>query len=239
MNKTEFLKRLQEDLTSLTEEERLNALKYYDEYFTEAKENDEIITDFTSTEDLANRIEEELAEIMENAPRADGIVLKLEPDPEPEEQPELIIEVKKEEDNNQYQPKYGVKNKSMTLLIIILCTFPIWLPLLIALTSAAFGLFIGLFAGVFGIAAAVIGIAFSGVAMIGAGIVSVGVGIFSLFTGTSGALFAIGSGFIAFGFGILIVGVFTKLAIIIVKSVFKFAGWTIRGISGRLSNRSV
>ena len=40
MNKQEFLRRLKEDLSSLTDEELQNALKYYDEYFADAHEED-------------------------------------------------------------------------------------------------------------------------------------------------------------------------------------------------------
>jgi len=249
MNKNQFLQKLKDDLSSLSDEERINALKYYEEYFADAgedKEND-IITEFVSPEDLAQRIEEELAELTENAPRApgaDGIVLTLAPDAmeedtneKTEETPEIVIEAKKEEHNNNSNSKYTVKNNTMVFLIIALCTFPIWLPVLIGITMGLFGTFMGLFMGIFGIAMAVAGIAVAGIAMIGTGIVSVGYGIFSLVTGSLDGLFTIGAGLVAIGLGIIITYCFTKLAVFVCKSLFRFTRWAIRGISNKISGK--
>ena len=70
MNKNEFLQRLKEDLSSLTEEERLNALKYYEEYFADANDMDvgdnqeeKILSEFISPENLADKIKGELGEL--------------------------------------------------------------------------------------------------------------------------------------------------------------------------------
>ena len=215
MNKNDFMNRINEDLSSLSEEERSEALKYYEEYFAEAEENSED----ESVDELAHRIEKEFAELTLSAPEFTG------PDAE------IIVEARREEPKRQY----NYRNREMTLglLIVLLCTFPIWLPLIIALTSVAFGVFMV----VFGVAFAVAAMALAGFIMVGAGFMTVGYGVFSLFTDAANALYPLGAGFVAIGLGIIVAVIFTRLAAVIFKSQFKLAGFTIRGISNKLSRR--
>jgi len=212
MNKTEFMNRINEDLSSLSEEEKAEALKYYEEYFAEAAQNREN----ESVDEMAHRIEKEFAALTLSEPAS----------PEPERP--VIIETKQ-----SYNSKYGNRDKSLGLLIVLLCTFPIWLPLILGLASGAFGIFMA----VLGIAFAVAATAVAGFIMVGAGFMSVGYGIFSLFANTAEALYPIGAGFAAIGLGIITAVVFTKLAAVMFKSQFKFAGWTIRGITKRFSRQ--
>ena len=216
MNKNDFMNRINEDLSSLTDEERADALKYYEEYFAEAAEDGEN----ESVDELAQRIEKEFAALTRSEPSY--------VDPET---PEIIVDVKREEPRRQrYYYKSG---KTAGLLIILLCTFPVWLPLIIAVTSVAFGVFMT----VFGVAFAVAAMALAGFIMVGAGFMTVGYGVFSLFTDAANALYPLGAGFVAIGLGIIVAAVFTKLAAVIFKSQFKLAGFTVRGISNKLSRR--
>lgn len=64
MNKNEFLSQLEKFLSDLPEEERREAMEYYVEYFDEAgpeKEMD-VLKEFGSPKEVADRIHEELAE---------------------------------------------------------------------------------------------------------------------------------------------------------------------------------
>lgn len=261
MNKNEFLQRLREDLSSLSDEERLNALKYYEEFFADAGEDkeDEVITEFVSPEDLANRIQDEIAELeskeyadkSDKAESGENIYNYNEKIPEKEEIPEeIIIQIKKENKNSgekekeqetkwQYQKNIynsgnSKKNNNGALKIILLiCTFPIWLPLLASVASVAFGLFMTLF----GIAFAVASMALAGFIMIGAGFISVGYGITNVFIDISRALYPIGAGLVVSGVGIIMAYAFTKLSMVIFKSQFKFAGWAVNGIKNKFSRQ--
>ena len=254
MKKNEFLQKLKEDLSSLSDEERLNALKYYEEFFEDAGDDkeEEIITEFVSPEELANRIQEEIAEI--DAKKAAGKnseenenIFK-EEIPEKEEIPdEIFIEIKKDENTeteepqtkwqyqrNIYNSKYPKKNNRTLLIIVMICTFPIWFPLLMGFASAAFGIFMA----VFGMAFAVAAIALAGFIMIGAGFMSVGYGITNIFIDITSALSPIGVGFVVAGVGVIMAYLFTRLSMVMFRSQFKFVGWAIRGITNRFSRQS-
>jgi len=201
MNRNEFLRKLEEDLSSFSEEERLDALKYYDEYFTDAE--------------------------------TEEIPIELETNPKSESsEPPLFIEVKKEEPKKERRQKTSPANKNNNALklILALCTMPFWLPLIIALGSLGFGLFMILF----GLAFAVAAVALSGFIMVGAGFMCVGYGAINIFADMAGALYPIGAGLAGIGIGVIIACVFTKLAVLMFKSQIKFAGWTIGGISRKL-----
>lgn len=64
MTKQEFMHRLAEQLVSLPPEERLCALKFYDEYFADAGEENwaEVIRDLGSPEEVARTIKEDFAQ---------------------------------------------------------------------------------------------------------------------------------------------------------------------------------
>ena len=278
MNKNEFLNRLKEDLSSLTDEERLNALKYYEEYFADAGEEqeDEIITEFVSPEDLANKIQEDITvntikeiydEKVPEAPGAPKLVLtdKIEeingmnemnePDKininnkidETEKIDIIEIEIKKEdkkENNTQYQTQsqnqnnyYKKTNNSgdnMLKIILLLCTAPFWLPILISLASVAFGVFMAILGAAFAVAA----LAVAGFIMVGAGFISIGFGITNIFFDFFNAFYPIGAGFVTIGIGLIFAYGFTKLAALMFKSQFKFVKWAIRGLTGKLAGKN-
>jgi len=223
MDKKEFLNRLKEDLSSLTDDERQNALKYYEEYFEDAAENnkEEMTSQFVSPEDLAKKIELELAEL-EKSEKISENSEKFETKTE-QESPKAKFE------ERPYTPSR--QNGSALKIVLLLCTFPIWLPLLVALASTAFGLFMGLL----GIAFAVASLALAGFLMVGAGFISVGYGAVNLFFDVTKALYPLGAGFIVAGVGLIIGYGFSKLTALMFKSQFKFAGWAIGGIRKGLS----
>ena len=217
MNKNDFMNRINEDLSSLTDEERADALKYYEEYFAEAADDG----DSESVDELARRIENEFAALTLSAPEYAA--------PEAE----ITVAAKPKRENPKREHNYGNREMKLGLLIVLLCTFPVWLPIIIALVSVAFGVFMT----VFGVAFAVAAMALAGFIMVGAGFMSIGYGVFNLFTDAANALYPLGAGFVAIGIGIITAVIFTKLASVIFKSQFKLAGLTINGITNKLSRR--
>jgi len=227
VNKKEFLNRLKDDLSSLTDDERQNAIKYYEEYFDEAAEESkgEMVSQFVSPEDLAKKIEAELAELAKAESAANETVFEMKTD---QEAPKASEEAPKTE--NIYNQN---KSSGTWKIVLLLCTAPVWLPVLIGLASAAFGLFMGLL----GIAFAIAAIALSGFIMVGAGFMAVGYGAVNLFIDVTRALYPLGAGFVVAGVGLILGYTFTKLTALMFKSQFKFLGWALRGITGRFSRQ--
>lgn len=230
MNKKEFLNRLKEDLSSLTDDERQNAIKYYEEYFDDAAEDakGETPAQFISPEDLAKKIEAELAELAKSESAENENVFEMKTEPET---PEAKKEAPKSE--NIYNHNRSKSGGGALKVILLACTAPIWLPVLIGLASAAFGLFMA----VFGIAFALAAIALAGFIMVGAGFMSVGYGAVNLFVDITKALYPLGAGFLVAGVGLILGYSFTKLTALMFKSQFKFAGWALRGITGKFSRQ--
>ncbi|MCR5189257.1 MAG: DUF4097 family beta strand repeat-containing protein [Treponema sp.] len=61
MNKEEYIKQLKSNLLSLTEAEQEEALKYYSDYFDEANDDQKVIAELGSPEELAKTITEKFA----------------------------------------------------------------------------------------------------------------------------------------------------------------------------------
>ena len=216
MNKNEFLQKLKDDLSSLSEDERMNALKYYEEYFEDAEAEED-----SSDGEI----------ILENVLHLD---MEVPEAPEPPIEIEIIKEKEEEIKNINYNySKPNNSNNNNLKIILLLCTAPFWLPLLIGLASVAFGLFMT----IFGLAFAVAALAVSGFVMIGAGFMSVGYGVLHIFIDITSAFYPIGAGLVVIGLGIIMAYGFTKLTAVIFKSQFKLAGMAIRGITGKFSHR--
>ena len=228
MNRIEFLNRLKEDLSSLSDEERQNALKYYEEYFADAAEDDKynISDQFVSPDELAHKIELELSDHArrENEEKETVFEAKIEKTEKTEKSKEYA---------NQRQCR-GNNGNSTAKIVLLLCTAPIWLPLLIGAASTAFGLFMALV----GVSFAVASIALAGFVMVGAGFMSVGYGIFNIFADATMAFWPLGAGLVVAGIGIIMAALFTKVSAIMFKSEFKAAAWVISRITGKYSRQS-
>ncbi|MCL2772292.1 MAG: DUF1700 domain-containing protein [Oscillospiraceae bacterium] len=258
MNKSEFLQKLKEDLSSLTDEERAGALKYYEEYFADAgtDNEEEIISEFESPENLANKIKNEIEENKDNGDSTDSSEIKVENILKEEtENPKIdfnnytyenvsstynnndstVKNNSNSSDNSSNSYKSKKSGSNTWKFVLLLCTFPIWLPVATGLASAAFGIFMGLLGVSFAIAA----IAVAGYIMVGAGFVSIGYGISSLFIhfAFSQAFYPIGAGLIIAGIGMILAYLFSKLSAFVFKSEFKLAGSVIRGIANKFSRQ--
>lgn len=70
MNRAEFMAKLRDALAGLPEEERMNALRYYEEYFDDAEDEAKAIADLGSPEKVAAQILAEYRELIPVTPSA-------------------------------------------------------------------------------------------------------------------------------------------------------------------------
>lgn len=63
MSKDEYIKQLKNNLLSLTEDEQIEAIQYYSDYFDEAQDDEKVISELGSPEELAKTIVEKFANV--------------------------------------------------------------------------------------------------------------------------------------------------------------------------------
>ena len=129
MNKNEYLKILRENLTALSDDERENALSYYEEFFNDSDSDEQAISALGSPETVAEQILRESGNIIVSESLTENTA-----SPQPEVR----------DSNNQKSPANA--NIILIILIIIL-TFPLW----IGVVAAAFGVLVRLCAVIFAI----------------------------------------------------------------------------------------
>lgn len=212
MNRLEFMDALEKRLALLNDDDRADALRYYEELFDEAGpiEEQKIIDDLGSPEDIARQI------LVDNGVSPDG-------------SPEFMIDdaVKPgsytnatEDDRTAGGQPYRSNANTVLIIIIIVLTFPIW----IGVVASAFGVavsFIAAFAGLlFGLAVA--GVTLS---LVGA------VGIFSV---ASLGIAMLGVGLFLIAMDLLVVYPLTKL---IINLIVRFIKWAASMISRLFNGR--
>ena len=203
MNKYEFLERLRNALSSVPQEERDAAMSYYEEFFSDAGEENEqaVIASLGSPEELARSIINENRKDTEQSadtsanPAASGFAANtFTPPPTPAQQ------------------KSGMTGGQVALIVVLLIlTSPVWLGLLIGL----FGMIIGIFAAVIGII-----VAFGACA-----VASLVTGIAAFFTGTPAV------GLFALGISLFFAGLFPLAIYPLCKLMVKFTAVCCKGIA--------
>lgn len=139
MNKYDFLSRLRNALSSLPQEERDAAMSYYEEFFSEAGEDNEqaVIASLGTPEDLAKSVIDENNRENPETERKDynnsGFSNGFTPPPTPA----------------QSSSKWSGAQIALFVILAVLSS-PIWLGLL----AAVIGVIVGLFGAVIGIIAA-------------------------------------------------------------------------------------
>lgn len=176
MNKTQYLKELNGYLYTLPEEERDAALKYYEEFFADAGEENEqlVISDLGSPKSLAQAIID-----------AQG---------------ELASPYRKwtTSEAPQYQPKARMSGGMKAwFIILIIFSCPIW----ISLGAAFFAVFVGLVAAVFGVW---VGLVAAVLALIVSGIFVFIVGVTTAFVSPIAGVWAVGGGLVVLSIGLLL-----------------------------------
>ena len=246
MNREEFLKRLEQLLSDISEEERKDALDFYRSYFEDAGEGNEasILKELGSPEKVAEDIKRNL-----------GAIEIVQPQPEEEKEPQQEQRTKERGTEKHFYGEdlygsgscekskkknsqasyaggaYGSESgqdamrnlkqdkKKHTVLWVTLAvvTSPIWLTLLIVTAS----LLLGLFACVFAIAVCVVAVM---AACLFAGFMLAGAGIgYMISTNVAVGLGVLGGGLLVIALGILAVW-------LVVWCFGWFVPWAVKGI---------
>lgn len=153
MNKYEFLAQLRNALSSVPLEEREAAMSYYEEFFSDAGEENEqaVIASLGSPQELAQSIinenRKDSEQSVDSSPDGSGFnVNTFTPPPTPAQQ------------------KGGWTGGQIALIIVLLIlSFPIW----IGLVAALFGIIVGIFGALIGI---IVAFGACAIAFFGAGI---------------------------------------------------------------------
>lgn len=210
MSRQEFMEQLERLLTDIPEEERTEALTYYNGYFEDAGAENEanIIRELESPEKVAAIIKADIG--------AEETKVYTEAGYED-------VRFRQKEEVGQYTEAAGQKKpqkRSSTeivlLVLLAVLTSPIWLGLLAGLL----GVIVGVFGAVLGILAAFVCTVF---ALYLAGIVFVCVGIGMFVIGTFGA----GSGLLGAGLLVLALAILGTVGCVWVFG--KFLPWLFRG----------
>lgn len=229
MNRKIFMERLEQLLQDIQENERVEALQYYEDYFEEAGEENEqqVLIDIGTPEKVAAIIKtsllensNETGEFTENGYADPRFVINYEV---------ANKENDKDYSDNQYdnaakgtaphrERKYVKEDSEKNIaLIIILCilAIPVGLPLLGGAVGAVFGV-VGVVIGILAAAAALaIGLTIGGIAVFV-------IGLFSIFTTPPLGIVSLGVGLILLGVGVL----FVLLTVMICG---KLIPWLVRG----------
>lgn len=121
----------------------------------------------------------------------------------------------------EYRYESGRRGRDWTTgkIIWVICLFPLWLPLLIGVLAAMFGLVVGIGAG--------------GLGCIGGGILSAWCGFTAIFNpGVTTTMFFGGLGLLAAGLGLAMLAGSIALGQVCCKGVGHFFGWFFNGSKG-------
>lgn len=215
MEKVAFMNRLKDLLADLPESERIEALQYYEDYFSDAgaEHEQEVVNELGSPEALAAAIHKEInrqsavhdtqGEYTEQGFHNANYYENLE---YPERQQKNWNSTDNPNNNwgNPQSEDYGwaarnvhrppkKKTGSQILLIVLACIF-----LLPFVVTAAMGVGVGLVGLLIGLLGG------GGIAAV-AGIIGVGYGIVRLFTSVSYGVMTMGAGLVSFGLGLLLI----------------------------------
>ena len=207
MSKKEFMEELQMLLGELPQEEREEAIRYYESYFEEAGEDQEqaVLEELGSARRVAEQIlrdyRAENQESQERSTSESGITIT----------------------------NKGLSGGALVVAILIaIITFPIWISIL----ATAFGLLMGLFGACIGI---VVGFGAGGIGCIIGGVAAFAVGIVKAFTIPLVGAALIAIGLLVFGVGCLMiaaVGGIIRLAVWVVNELIKLFGRLFHGRKG-------
>ena len=171
MNRQEFMRQLEYLLRGIPENERADALAYYNDYFDEAGVENEyqVIQELGSPENVAQTILEDVQRETRQRTRQDYT------------NPEMDYEKNREQENasKHTSRSSGTTKKQMPtstkvlLIIVIILTFPLWIGIVAGLFGGAIGLIGALFGVIIGLIGAAFGLVIGGIACVIGGIACV------------------------------------------------------------------
>lgn len=207
MNREEFLRQLESLLMTIPENDRLDAIAYYNDYFDEAgvENEQQVIEELGSPQKVAANIKENLGATESRAYSDPGVGTS---GGSYEYQGSAYTQ-------GNYQTQYGQTQYSqpqqkkdipwVLIIVIAVLTFPLW----IGLVAGLFGLLIGLIAGTFGL---LVGLGGASFGLCVGGIVCFVVGILRLAVGPAEGVITIAAGAILLVVGLLLLLLFAWLA---------------------------
>lgn len=242
MNRVEFLAKLRQELSDFTEEEREEALRFYEEYLNEAGPENEavVIAELGSPEKVARIIR---ANVPGGARREDGkrrIHLTLDvpdwrapkaPDPAPREKAPDAAPGQAADPAPETPPAYeysydgapgapgtpgAAHDRRVLWIILLVATCPLWI-----------GVIGGLFGGACGLIGGLCGVIFGAFATMIAGFASFGLGVGVMVS------HSLGNGLLMMGLSLLCVAAGAAVGALSVWAVAKLAPLLFKGI-GRL-----
>ncbi|MDD6572231.1 MAG: DUF1700 domain-containing protein [Thermoflexaceae bacterium] len=186
MNKEEYIQLLKKNLIHVSDAEKEDAIQYYTEYFEDAgTENEEaVIKELGNPVILARKIAAESAIKEIDEVRQERVSTKSS---------EVITETSGEIEKRGHDGIW----KNLFVILLLLCSFPVWLPLSIVAVVLAFVLI--LVAGIF-----VFVVALTGGIGIVAGIAGILAGVAGLFGHLVHGITVMGAGLFVLGAGILL-----------------------------------
>lgn len=194
MSRDEYLQILRDNLTTMSDDEKDDVIRYYLEYFIDSGDEQAAMEELGRPEALADRLcgTHNYRKEMETPKQGQGYSGESEYHSEPSYRSEPSYSRNMD---NDYAA--GRRKHSAGKIIALICTFPIWLPIAIVAVVLAFAAFIVVAALVFSLF-----VAFA--AMVFAGIVSVVAGFAVLGKSVADGLLVSGMGLLVAGIGIYV-----------------------------------
>lgn len=221
MNRIEFMTTLASLLQDIPEEERREAMKYYNDYFDDAGvENEEqVVAELGSPEKVADVIKEGVNGYNQNAGEFTDTGYH-EPKFKKQEVPESGTKHRSESDHKK--ERWTSKPLKVVLIIaIILCAMPVILPIALGLVAAAAGIVLAGFVVLISIIVASVAVAIAGIAVFVAGIISI-------FIEFAAGLALTGIGLIMMPVGAIATVASIKLCIVVVPGIVRGIVWLCR-----------
>lgn len=214
MNRKRFMAELERLLWDIPYSERKEAIKYYNDYFDDAGEENEaqVIEELGSPEQVARTIREGMSE------GSGEYTERGYEDTRFHSRQEMSADQETFHSGESTQKSQKRANPWRIFCIVLLCI--LLCPILIPIGAAALIAILGIFIGILG---AVVGIGAAGAALLIAGVVTIGYGIYKIFV-----LPAVG---IALGgIGCLLLAIGILVALLIIWCFGKLIPFCIRGI---------
>lgn len=226
MNRQEFMNRLEYLLRGIPEEERADALAYYNDYFDEAgvENEDQVIQELGSPEQVAQTILSNVQQENFERMRQDY------------SSPEAEWKSTEKVDSRDYENTYGnwntqtvaTEKKKMStpvkvlLIVVLILTFPLW----IGVVGGLFGGLVGILGGLFGV---IVGFGGAAIGLVAGGVACILIGITQIAVVPAAALASMGVGALLVSIGLLLALLCTLLVgVWIPKLVKLIVSWVKR-----------
>ena len=217
MNRIEYMTKLASLLQDIPEVERRDAMKYYNDYFDEAGEENEeqVIREFGAPEEVAENIKADLKGKTENTTHA-----QQEEYQSAGQQYQMNHQENKQSSEYQYGTSDNQKKKNARIgkivLIVALAIIigPVLIPIIGGILAAGLAMVLTIIVGVFALVIAGAAIAIVGISLVISGSVI-------LLPQTAAGLVLIGSGLIIMVLGVVVTVGFGKLCEVVLRGLAK------------------